>query len=279
MIRNFLYSLTALVVAFTFVSCEDTNGDNFRADNQAGWVQFEDDAQIDFIGGYHTTLEIAVDLHTNTNISGVDVYYTLENISGDISSVIVNDPGFVRFEKGETTAYTNIEVASEIPVDGFLFNIKLTSTSRNNVDVLTDVGTVVLVKTVCFKPISIANTDYVGEVYLLEIDENSEPEYIATITTSLVPTEEGTYAFENGAWGSNYVPALTQSPEDGMLNYPAELIINPDGTIIVNGTGSYTTEGNVGEINSCTGEITYILSQELFVGSHFLTKVVIKPTD
>lgn len=278
MIRNFLYSLLVTFFTVTFISCEDTNGDNFRPDTDAGWVQFEDDEQINFIGGYHTTLEVPVDLRANTNLSGLKVYYTLENISGDISSVIVQDPGFVSFEKGETTAYTKIQVVSDIPVSGFLFNIKLTSTSRDNIDILTDVDTVILTKAVCFKPISIAGTDYVGEVYFLEFDENSEPEYISTITTSLVSTEEGVYTFGNGAWGSDYLPELTGNPALGANTYPAELTINPDGTVVINGTATYTTEGNTGEINPCTGEITYILSQELF-DNPFFTKVVIRPAN
>lgn len=283
MIKRFLYSFTALLfVAFSFTSCEDTNGDNFRVDTDAGWVQFEDTDEATFVGGYHTTLEVPVVLHTNTNVAGLDVYYTLENIVGD-ASIIVEDPGFVRFKKGETTAYTQIKVASEIPLSGLFFDLVLSSANRDNIDFLTETG-IYLTKPVCVRPIFVG-TNYEGEVYIIDVDEDgeySDPEFTSIITTSLVPTsEEGVYTFGNGAWGSDFVPAASGQPGTGHINYPAEITISPDGTVVIDGLvfdPDHTEQGNEGSINSCSGEITYILEQGLFANP-FVVQVVIRPID
>jgi len=283
MIKRFLYGIIALtIVAFTFTSCEDTN-DNFRVDTDSGYVQFVDSDQAIFIGGFHTILEIPIDLHTNTNLAGLDVHYKIEKISeADINSVIVHDPGFVHFEPGQISSTIKIEVKSDIPTSGFMFRITLSSASRDNIDFLKDVESVYLTKDVCFSPITLA-TDYVGEVYIVELNPDGsqkDPMLQSTITTSLVTTaESNVYTFSNGAWGSDFVPSVTGNPTHNTLIYPASITINSDGTVIVDGEATYTVTGNNGFINPCTKEITYTLEQELFLNDDFLVKVVIRPVN
>jgi len=290
MIKNFLYGITLVIVAFTFTSCENTNRDNFKNDSDSGYVQFTDNNQVSFIGGFHTMLEIPVDLHTNTNLAGLDVYYKIDKISQtDINSVIVNDPGFVRFEPGQISATTKIEVKSDIPAEGFIFRLTLSSASRDNISFLKDIEKVYLTKEVCFRPI-VLSTDYVGEVYIVRLDDKGnmkEPEYVSTITTSLVSTaESNVYTLSDGAWGSDFVPEATGNPALSIYNYPADIQINPDGTVIVVGGdqllgngNTYMSKMNKGAFSDlCAREITYLLEQELFTEA-FLVKVVIRPAN
>jgi len=284
MIKKFLYGIAFVVVAFTFTSCEDTNGDNFKVDTDKGYVQFVDNNQAIFIGGFHTLLEIPVDLHTNTNLAGLDVNYKIENIPGsaDINSVIVHDPGFVHFEPGQISSTIKIEVKSDIPASGFMFRITLSSASRDNIDFLSGVDTIYLIKDVCFKPITLV-ADYVGEVYKVDLNPDGspkEPVLQSSVTTSLVPTAEpNVYTFSNGAWGSDFVPSQTGNPAHATFIYPASITINSDGTVVVNGNDdSYTVTGNNGFIDPCAKEITYTLEQELFVDD-FLVRVVVRPAN
>jgi len=292
MIKSFLYGIALSTVAFTITSCEDTNGDNFKNDSDSGYVQFTDNSQENFIGGFHTMLEIPVDLHTNTNLAGLDVRYKIEKINDtdpDVNSVIVNDPGFVHFEPGQIQATTKIEVKSDIPESGFLFRLTLTSANRNNISFLKDVETVYLTKEVCLRPINLT-VDYVGEVYIVRLDgegEMKEPEYVSTITTSLLATSQANvYTLSDGAWGSDFIPAATGNPALAMYNYPSDIQINPDGTVIVVGGvqtlpngNTYMSKANRGSFsNPCLREITYFLEQEFFIES-FLVKVVIRPAN
>jgi|GEM_PF-1214059 len=296
MIKRFLYGIIAFtIVAFTFTSCEDTNRDNFRVDTDKGYVQFADNEQINFVGGFHTLLEIPIDLHTNTNFTGLDVYYKIEKIPGsaDINSVIVHDPGFVHFEPGQISSTTKIEVKSDIPESGFMFGITLSSASRNNIDIIDNVETIYLTKNVCFRPIVMPIGNYVGEVYQIELDQDGspkEPVYQSTITTSLVPTgEPNVYTFGNGAWGSDFFPSITGNPSHASINYAGTITINADGTVVVNGNDLvsiggeptvYTTENNKGELNPCAIEISYVLGHGLAVtGLAPLVKVVIRPAN
>jgi len=288
MIKHFLYGIALSIVAFTFTSCEDTNGDNFKTDSDSGYVQFVDNEQINFMGGFHTTLEVPVNLHTNTNLAGLDVYYKIDNISGDINSVIVKNPGFVHFEPGQNSATTKIEVKSDIPEEGFKFRITLTYASRNNIDFIDNVETIYLTKEVCLSPIILV-TNYVGDIYMVDLAEDGsmkEPEYATTITTSLVLTDQANvYNISNGAWGTEFMPLFTSNPGFLALNYPADIQINDDGSVLVIGGDQLTPSGNTymskrnrGSVNPCTREITYFLQQELFQ-ENFLVKVVIRPAN
>jgi len=285
MIKNFLYGIIAIIIiAFSFTSCEDANGDNFRVDTDSGYVQFPDNDEISFVGGFHTLLEIPVDLHTNTNITGLNLYYKIEKISeSDIGTVIVNDPGFVRFDPGQITSTTKIEVKSDIPAAGFAFKITLSSANRDNISFLKDVENVYLTKKVYIRPIILA-TNYVGEVYRVDLNSDGSqkaPTYVSDVSTSLTPTTESdVYAFGNGAWGSVFVPTLTGNPVHAALNYPGNITISPDGNVVVDGDESenYTSVDNKGSLNSFTREITYTLKQELF-NQDFLVKVVIRPDE
>jgi len=294
MIKNFLYGIALITVAFAFTSCENTNGDNFKVDTDRGYVQFVDNNQAIFIGGLHTMLEIPVDLHTNTNLAGLDVFYKIDKISNsDIKSVIVNDPGFVHFEPGQIASTTKIEVKSEIPEEGFMFKLTLTSVSRDNIDLLENIETVYLTKEVCFRPIVIPTGTYVGEVYQIELNpDNSpkEPVYQSTITTSLISTAEpNVYTFGNGAWGGDFFPSITGNPNHAAINYAGTITINPDGTVLVDGNDTviiggqatvYTAENNKGEFNPCVTEISYVLGHDLVVtGLAPLVKVVIRPAN
>jgi len=292
MIKNFLYGIALSTVAFAFTSCEDTNGDNFKNDSDSGYVQFADNNQVNFVGGFHTMLEIPVDLHTNTNINGLDVFYKIEKISDtDINSVIVNDPGYVRFEPGQISSTTKIEVKSDVPASGFMFRITLSTASRDNIDFLEDVEGIYLTKVVCFGPIAISTGTYVGEVYQIELNADGSrkaPVYQSTITTSLVPTSDpNVYTFGDGAWGGDFFPSITGNPNHAAINYKGTITINSDGSVVVDGDDTfpiggvptvYTTKNNKGEINSCANEISYVLEHNFTVsGLERLIQVVIRP--
>jgi len=296
MIKSFLYGIALSTVAFAVASCEDTNGDNFKNDSDSGYVQFTDNSQENFIGGFHTMLEIPVDLHTNTNLAGLDVRYKIEKINDsdpDVNSVIVNDPGFVRFEPGQIQATTKIEVKSDIPESGFLFRLTLTSANRNNISFFKDVEEVYLTKNVCFKPIVIPTGNYVGEVYQIGLNPDGSPKapvYQSAITTSLVSTgEPNVYTFGNGAWGNDFFPSITGNSGHASIDYAGTITINADGTIVVDGNDLvsiggeptvYTTEKNEGNINPCAIEISYVLKHDLVVtGLEPLVKVVIRPAN
>lgn len=275
MINKAIYKTSLLLFfAVAFFSCEDTNGDNFNPDLESGWVQIDSSDVITGVAGYDTTVEIPVSLHTNVNKSGLDLFYTIEEIEGNSSTVLIGDNIPAHFPKGVLESKIVLNLNSEIVGQGAKFKVILSSTSRNNVSILNTNPDVISEVIVCVRPI-IIHANYSGSTYRLETLDDA-PEFIASMATTLVDNGDGTYTISSGAWGPGTVPALTGNPAHSSYTYPANITINANGEIVVDGLDSYTTLGNKGFLNPCTGEITYFLEQSLFSDA-FIVKVVLSP--
>lgn len=272
MIRKILYSLTALFAFTIITSCEDTNGDNFYADKEAGWVQFENDEIFEVPFGDVTYFEVPVVLNTNVNVSGLNAYYSIVDLVGSSASLITDHRGFVRFEKGQTKANIVMGIKTsniEAEAEGVQFDIKITSVNRPNVDIGASESHPI-VKRVCvrkFKTVTVYN----GESYSVVEDEDGKitETYVADFTTTLTSTDvEDVYEISS-AWGNTFVPSQTGNPAHASILYPGTITFRGNGTLVLDGNGVfngnvYTTEGNMGTISPCSGSIFYELEQSLF---------------
>lgn len=265
-----------LIIAFTLVSCEDTNGDNFRADTESGYVQHVNDSFFGFTGEVGMDeIKIPVSLHTNVNKTGLQVNYVIEDVVGNSSDVISGYSGVVSFEKGQLISNIVLPVSGNIPAGGIQFDVKLTSTSRGNVTVgVSESNTTPIIRRVCVNPYP-AGT-YSADVYFMENETDENPVFVSSYVAELSPTEVSGIFTIDSAWGPDFVPFLTGNPANSTFDYPATITFGEEG-LLVDGTESYGTAENEGT-SDCGGGYSYILTQELFpTAPGIRAKVILTP--
>lgn len=274
MLRKFLYSITALSLVLFTASCEDTNGDNFGADVESGWVQYADDNNVVVVAPFQNSVEIPVELHTNVNKSGLEVTYVIEDIAGNSLAVLGGNSGVVTFKQGQLESSIVLNINTAELNGGYQFKVILHSANRGNVSMGAAESTPIE-KTVCIQTVSAGN--YVGEVYL--IDNGAAPEYIAPFNTVMSSTDvEGIFNLSNG-WGL-FVPYLTGDMGHATYTNPLELDFTTtvNGSLVVNSLATYGTDGDAGVVG-CDGSITYNIGQGLFTDAGLRALVVLTPAN
>lgn len=202
------------------------------------------------------------------------MFYTIEDLDGDSSAVLIGSQEPAHFAKGVIESKIVLNLNTDALGSGARFKVTLSSTSRNNVSIINTNPEIISEVIVCVRPLVI-HANYTGKTYVVDTID-AAPDYLADMTANLIDNGNGTYTFSNGAWGPGTVPALTGNPANANYIYPATITFSPSGKVVVDGTESYTTEGNLGSVNPCNGEITYFLEQGLF-SDPFLIKVVLTP--
>ncbi|KAF2519541.1 hypothetical protein E0W68_04130 [Flavobacterium salilacus subsp. salilacus] len=137
-------NILALLLSFVtiaFVSCDyhDPNEDKFGADTESGWVQFETQGTTYVVTGLTTEFRVPVMLHSAVNTSGLDVAYTVTDVSGSTEG-IVDYSGEMNIPSGQLTGDIVFTLPDSALTSCIEFTVTLASTSRDNVQIGLDDG-------------------------------------------------------------------------------------------------------------------------------------------
>mgnify|MGYP000297434631 FL=1 len=154
----------------------------------------------------------------------------------------------------------------------FEFDVVLTATSRDNVQVGLSDDSKPIVRRVRICPFTFA-ASYTG----VPTANLAAPAVAPAFTVNFTPTANDNEFTLTTCWGPNYVAFLTGNPGfNGLFPYPGTLSVDPtSGVVTVVGGAGYAT-GGTGSMDACSGVITVTLGQGLF-GSPFTTTVVYTP--
>jgi hypothetical protein len=281
--KKLIYT-SSVLFAFVFASCDmnDKNADRYNSQPESGWIQFADDDTREFVYGASSTIELPVELHTATNKGGIEISYSITDVSGSSTGIIPQRTGTSTLHKdefGEVTLVGDLVVPVDVnaglsgPVE---FDVTITGTNKAGVQVgLSDDSkpTTIRVK-MC--PFNVA-TNYNGTAVSSEIPFTG-PNY--TVTLVPVEGEENTFT-TTSAWGTQFVPTLAGNPT-AIRDYPAIVKINPDFTVTVTGNDPAFPArypGGTGTYNVCTGTFNINLQQGVFSAPVFTVDVVWTPSN
>lgn len=275
--------IAALAFSSLFVSCDmnDEQAGRFDSANpQSGWVQFENSNPISLIYGTDGTIEIPVELHAPVNKNGIEITYSITDVTGSSTAILPERTGTTEiFKNAQGEVVT--EGTLMIPINATAgltetveFDVTLTGTSNPNVQVglgENEKPTTVRVKICPFN----VNTTYAGEATSSTGFEG--PAY--TVTLVPVEGEENTFT-TNSAWGTLFVPTLAGNPA-AIRDYPAKVVINDDFTVTVTGNDPAFPArypGGEGTYDPCTDTFDLVLRQGVFANA-FTVNVIWSPAE
>lgn len=134
--KKVIYGFFLLIASLSFVGCEDYNNPNegnFDPDTQSGWVQF-DIAETAVLTGSITEFSIPVRLYAPVNTAGLEVTYTVTDVSGSTAGLLTYT-GTASVPKNSLTGNITFAIPQQAVTSCVEFMITLTGTSRNNVQV------------------------------------------------------------------------------------------------------------------------------------------------
>lgn len=270
------YSIFAFVAALTLSSCNDDDS-RFDSDIHGGWVQFEDAAPLSFTYGGVDQISIPVDLNAPVNTRGLQVNYTINVIEGSVDGAFASPTGSFEIPVGTNEGNLTIALTEAGLTSRVIFDITLTTTSRENVQVGLSDNSRPIVKRICLAPLSVVSSYSGAVVASLDGDVLTDgPAFTATVTPVAGQTDVWTI---NTAWGPNYVATLAGNPAlAGQYLYPATLTLDRETgefTVVTTGNPALYT-GGTGNIDACSGVITLVLEQGLFTNP-ILSTVTLTP--
>jgi len=261
------------------------------SDPNSGWVQF-DGAQIAADYGapatviYGTSVSqivLPVEVNVPINSNGTEVSYTINDISGNSTSIIPVRSGVVSIFKndvGEVLLRDNLVI--DINNAGTLtstaeFNITLTGTNRPNVSVgLSDASIPTVIRfRVClfnvglnYNATAVASTGFAG------------PEFVQTLVPVVGTTNQFTVAT---VWGTTFFPCFIGNCNNvaAIRRWPAIFTINDNFTVTVTGNdpafpNRYPT--SLGTYDPCTDTFNIpALNQAVLTSNQFTTNVTYTP--
>lgn len=126
--------------ALSFVACDynNPNDGKFGNDPQSGWVFFKN-TSTSVVTGTSTTFNVPILLDAPVNEDGLTVYFTVEGTGADI----VTHTGQATIEKGQLSGNIVFTLPAEGQASCSEVTVTLTSTSRSNVQVGFEGGSVV----------------------------------------------------------------------------------------------------------------------------------------
>lgn len=236
--KKALYSFLLGFAALSIVSCDynDPNDGKFNSDREFGWVEFARPGTVAVTQATCGNIEIPIILDAPVNTKGVDISYTVTDVTGSTEGLHM----YASIPAGSREGAFVI-TNSEILTSEIEFTVTLTSTNREKVAV--------------GSPDSVAGDQTINVRVVLGMDrflgaydvlENpGEYEYVSNVTL-------GNEANEIVLSGIYDINANTQTSvfvnEDGTLSFP-EYTSNP---LIA---GALFVEGIEGKADPCTGEI------------------------
>ena len=269
----FKIAFIALALVLSTVSCDNIDTTGFEPDTTSGWIEFEtgSDQIISDAGS------IVIPIEYNVPINREDV-----TVSYDVAVVEGEAPGTATGSFTTTVPADTRDVSIAYDIDptiesSYTLQFTITGTSNPNVIVgLEGDNPIVHTLEVCrLRPLAYTGVAFIGE------------SQINTFDAFLTRTDECNVFSLNSAWGTNFVAEATGDPSfDGQFIYEANLIVNPDLTVVIEGVGddagslpgsvddSISISGNF--IDPETDEIRYSLEQGLF-SNPFLVEVILTP--
>ncbi|OYU81619.1 MAG: hypothetical protein CFE23_03875 [Flavobacterium sp. BFFFF1] len=267
--------------ALALSSCNENDKNTGRfddADPSSGWVQFVDGSAKEFVYEGASVISLPIVLNAPVNADGIDVNYTITDVSGSSVGIIPERSGVAQIYKdqfGEATRNGNlmINIAEAALTASTEFDVTLTSTSKSSVQIgLPDNSrpTVVRVK-IC--PVNIGTT-YAGTA------EASTGFVGPAFTQTLVPVAGNPRQFTTAsAWGVGFVPAITGNAA-AIRDYPATITVNDDYSVTVVGINSAAFPnrylGGEGTYDPCSDTFDLVLRQGIFTNP-FTVNVIYSP--
>jgi hypothetical protein len=268
--KKFLKSILVVFSLATLVSCNEDDS-KFSVDPQSGWAQFTSAAQINVAFGTTDEVVIPVKLFSAVN-PGVDVMYTIEDVVGTSADYLTSNPGMMTIASGTLNGDLVLGLATEGLTSTIEFDVILTATSRDNVQVGLSDDSKPIVRRVRICPFTFT-ASYTG----VPTANLATPAVGPAFSVNFTPTANPNQFTLTTCWGPNYVAFLTGNPAfNGAFPYPGTLTVDiTTGLVTVTGGAAYAT-GGTGSMSACSGVITVTLNQTLF-GSPFTTTVVFTP--
>ena len=281
--RKLIY-ICFLSFSFAILSCDlnDKNEGRFDdANPSSGWVQFRDGSPVTIIYGSQSSIVLPIDLNAPVNKDGIEVTYTITDISGSSTSLIPERTGTVEIFKndiGEVVLTNNLVI--DLPNTGLassvIFDIELTSTSRTEVAIgLSDNSRPTTVRVqVC--PVNI------GTIYNATATASTGfegPDFVQT----LVPVAGTTNKYSvDTAWGVTFFPCFIGNCASvgAIRRYPAIITVNDDYTVDVVGNDPAFPNrypGGEGTYDPCTDSFDLVLRQGLLTSNPFTVNVIYSP--
>jgi hypothetical protein len=258
--KKIIYALLSFVtISIALVSCDDhnPNEDKFGADNKAGWVELTtNDTVRGFFRGTQFLIPVVLDSPINTD--GVDVAYTIEDITGTTDGFI-SQTGIAHIPANTTTGNIVLNF-NDVALPGALeFKITLTGTNKSNITIGLDGDSRIVSQTVRVCPVNYS-TSYAGSSELSD-RSGAGPDF----NVALVPVEGTNNQFTlSTVWGDNFVATLTNDPRDnGQFLYPVTLTVKPDGNVVIDTDVNYGN-GGVGTYDACSNTFRLNVDQSIF---------------
>jgi hypothetical protein len=267
--KKFLKLILVVFSLATLVSCNEDDS-KFSVDPQSGWAQFTSGAQINVAFGTTDEIVLPVRLYSAVN-PGLDVTYTIEDVVGSSAGVLTSNPGMMTIASGTLNGDLVLGLATEGLTSTIEFDVVLTATSRDNVQVGLSDNSKPIVRRVRICPFTFA-ASYTG----VPTANLASPAVGPTFSVNFTPTANPYQYTLTTCWGPNYIAFLTGNPDfNGLLPYPGTLSVDPtSGVVTVTAGAPYG--GGTGSMDACSGVITVTLIQAIF-GNPFTTTVVFTP--
>jgi hypothetical protein len=257
--KKLLY-LSLVVTLGLFSSCSEDDS-RFNNDRQSGWVQYLNGSAVNAMFKEGGKITIPVKLNSPVNTDGLEVSYEIVDVAGSTSSLLSHS-GKLYFEKGSVDSNIVLDLLGTSLSNSVEFDVKLSSTSRDNVLVglmngETSVRPIVKRVKLCSNEISLS---YTGVSSL-----DGEP-VLSGWSPTVTPVAGTTNQFQfNTLWGTNLVGALAGAGYNGQFIYPGIITINDDNTLTIVTTGNAAQfTGGSGTYDPCTKTFSYTLNQGIF---------------
>lgn len=258
-----LLPMLLLVLAF---SCEqDDDSTRFYNETSTGWVEFATATSGTTVAPGSESLAIPVSLRVPVYADGISVNYTLQAVEGDFTSIVTTGSSLwfspEQAGTGGDPRVKSIELMFQnldTVTSPIVFDVVLTSTSVNGVNIGVDEGSIVSyrVSTPCAV---ITSADY-------NVDVIGPGGPTPSHTVALVPVAGTTNQFSvTSTWGPDFVGAATGNPAfNGMFPYSGIITINADLSVDVLSTDPDISSGGSGTYDSCNDVFLITMMQDLF---------------
>jgi hypothetical protein len=130
--------LLSMIASFVLVGCDNIDDSRFNSEPQSGWVEFRGSGVT--INAATETLSVPIDIVVPTYESGIEIFFEIVPVQGDLSQVSNNNPGTSVFEPAvlESGDFSNRVATIDFDIkndeinnltEQVIFDIVLTSTS------------------------------------------------------------------------------------------------------------------------------------------------------
>lgn len=258
---KYIYRILIVVFCTTLNNCSDDNDGRFNSEPEKGWVDFRTSSTAVSTN----TISIPLDVNVPVFPEGLNISYTIQNVSGsDFSDLIGRPSGTVFADPSDETRNTRlvIPLIVDIENDGnsspSVFDITLTAVDKQGVRVGIDANSILTHRVTidCVNSDIIPSDFFVGGYSIADVDANVGP-----------GNGSANFAGETG----NKVE-LTVNPSN-----PNERIFNAtilpgirQGTIPVTITFTTNDAVTLGTVNtglSCDGANEYVYAAESVANS------------